>query len=92
MGQKDLGTVVIMSRKDAVKLEIKTDKLEPLRDYRTPKIIGFSPEKKLRKNIEMQAKKCGADLAIITCKGSRRIIFREMIDYDLNFYKYPEEK
>jgi hypothetical protein len=91
MGRKDLGTCVIMSKKDVERLGIKLDKLEKIDNFRTP--IGsansfFNPHRKLMRYVEKSAKRERADLAVITREYHEFGFKTEIVHYEYSLYRY----
>jgi hypothetical protein len=91
MGQKDLGTCVILCKEDISKLNIRMDSLEHISDFNTPEVSGFSDQgkrRKLRSYIEKEARKCYADIALITLESSGS----SSVEYSYSLYKYNNNK
>jgi hypothetical protein len=93
MGQKDLGTCIILSQEDTEKLKINLDEFKFVGDVKLFPVKGifdFRIKRKLRKKVERVAKKYGADIAVVYLQFDHEdIIFSEM-SYDFNLYKYKE--
>lgn len=92
MGQKDLGTCVILSIQDTEKLKINLDELESLEDIEIPPLKGwydFEIKRKLRREIEKYAEEHGADIAVIN-KQDRTEDFLTSIKYGFRLYKYKD--
>ena len=90
MGQKDLGTCIIISIQDAEKLKINLNELEYLGDIEISPVKGlydFEIKRKLRREIEKYAEEHGADMAVIN-KKDRTENFLTSINYGFRLYKY----
>jgi hypothetical protein len=93
LGQKDLGTCIIISEEDVFHLKIDLNNLQKRSDFHTPlKLISFSSirvRKRLKKYIERKASQEEADIAIITHR--RWNYSPECIGYDFSLYKYKQD-
>ena len=91
MGQKDLGTCLILSTDDVKKLHVNLDKLVLFCVNDTPYIRGISEtriKKKLRKYIESVAFKEDADVAVITSQSDSNYPFTQGVNYTFHLYAY----
>lgn len=93
MGQKDLGTCLILSSEDIKFLGLTNfPQIEQIgSEYQTPSIPFFlytrKVNKKLRNYIEKVARKQNADLALITHQGDSRGFIDER-EYSFKLYRY----
>ena len=90
MGQKSLGTAIIITLEDVKKLGIDLERITKLENYNTPSHIGLSVNKireKINKDIEKKARKINADLAVIKHYNDSCDFFFER-ECSVDFYKY----
>ena len=93
MWQNDLGTCVILSRRDISRLNVNLNNLEKIKDDETKDIVGISDRrirKKLRKEIEYYARKHNADVAIIDSQEDSLGIFTQCVSYFFSLYRYKK--
>jgi len=92
MARKDLGTCIILSLDDTKRLKINLNELEYLRDVEISPVTGFFDseiKRKLRKEIEKEAKIYEADIAVID-KQTDLYDFFTSISYGFRLYKYKD--
>jgi hypothetical protein len=94
MGQKDIGTCVLLTHQDLEKLGVNLIKLNHLRDGKTPYERSFFRSKtlrKLREHIHSDARNVSldmrADVALITSQDDW-FGLRDSIRYHYSLYKY----
>ncbi|MEK6827094.1 MAG: hypothetical protein AABX99_01260 [Nanoarchaeota archaeon] len=90
MGQKDLETCVVLSLNDTEKLKIDLNELEYVCDVEISPEKGFLDseiKRKLRREIEKEAKKYEADIAVIHTQDCTED-FLTSIKYGFSLYKY----
>ncbi|VVB83403.1 Uncharacterised protein [uncultured archaeon] len=93
MGQKDLGTCVILSQEDTEHLGIDLNKLEFIGEAKLSSVGGIFEhriKRKLRRRIEKAAKKYDADIAVINGQFDFYETIITYISYDFNLYKYKD--
>ena len=93
MGQKDLGTCIILSLEDTKKLRLNLKNLEFVGEVSLSPVKGFFDikiKRKLRKEIEKVAEIYSADIAVINKQSETFEVLINEMSYDFSLYKYKK--
>ncbi len=91
MGQRDLGTCIILSLENAKLLNLDFKELEFVGEVKLNPVQGIfdsSIKRKLRKRIEKIARNYDSDLAVIHTQHEMFGDFIDEISYSFGLYKY----